>query len=47
MNKQNIEHMFINMHRVHKEKMMLICLSLSSKKEKMEKKKCLSQQEDA
>lgn len=27
MNKQNMEHMFINMHMMHKEKMLLICLS--------------------
>lgn len=38
-NKQNTEHMFINMHRMHKEKTMLICLSLCSKKGKMEETK--------
>lgn len=27
MNKQNMEHMFINMRMMHKEKMLLICLS--------------------
>lgn len=44
MNKQNTEHMFINMHRMHKEKMMLTCHWLCRKK--TERKKSFSQQED-